>query len=75
MTPTTAAMIAAPAIETIALIGLWLRLRWRTEQQRGHRRYIVALAKVLPCGSSIRDLHGEGRSTQLTIGSTSEESR
>ncbi|WP_157110868.1 hypothetical protein [Nocardia anaemiae] len=73
MTPIVAAVITALGIHGIAFGGLWIRLRWQTKQQRVHRRYIVALAHSLPRGSRIDDLHGNGRRTRLTIGSTSKE--
>jgi hypothetical protein len=73
MTSTVVAAIAGLGIHVFAFGGLWLRLRSQARQQRLHRRYVVDLARVLPSGSRIDDLHGGGRRTRLTIGPTSKD--
>ncbi len=68
MTLTITEVVVTLGIHAVALCGLWLRLRWRVEQQRGHHRYMVTLARFLPADSRVDDIHGDGQRTQLTIG-------
>ncbi|WP_280273556.1 hypothetical protein [Nocardia wallacei] len=64
----TVMLVTTVAIHVLGTVGLWLRLRFSAEQQRGHRRYMIAIARALPVGSRVDDRHGDGRRTQLTIG-------
>lgn len=68
MTLTVTEVAGTLGIHAIALCGLWLRLRWRAEQQRGHHRYMVAMVRLLPTGSRIDDLHDGGQRTRFTVG-------
>jgi len=68
MTLTIAEVAATLGIHVVALAGLWLRLRWRAEQQRGHHQYMVALTRILPAGSRVDALRDGGQRTQLTVG-------
>lgn len=57
----------------LALIAVWLRLRWKATELRGHRRQMVELVKVLPVNSSVDTQHGPaGLRTRLTVGRTME---
>lgn len=69
MNPTTAVLVISLGIHVLAVGGLWLRLRWRAEQQRVHRGYLIALVRALPEGSRVDDVHGDGRRTRLILGS------
>lgn len=68
-----AGLIAGLAANVVALLGLWLRLRWKSAQQQGHRQHTVELAQVLPPHSWVDTRHGSnGLRTQLSIGSERE---
>jgi hypothetical protein len=50
------------------LIGLWLRLRWRTRQEHARRRTLVALARALRRGSRLEEHAADGTILRITIG-------
>ncbi len=72
MTLIDAAVVTTLGIQLLTLGGLWLRLRWQAKHQKGHRSYIESLARILPAGSRIDDLHDAGRRTHLMIGPATE---
>lgn len=43
-----AAVLTARVLNLLGLIGLWMGLWWQVKQQKGHRRYVEALARALP---------------------------
>lgn len=56
--------LAAPGF---GLLALWLRLRWRATQEQVHRQYVVAIARALPDGSQIDEVHPDGTRLRLAI--------
>jgi hypothetical protein len=69
MSPVGAGMTVTVVCETMAVIGLWLRLRWKTALLQAHQLYMVELARSLPIGSRIEENRGDGMRTSLTVGS------
>lgn len=65
-------IVTSSIVHVLTLVGLWLRLRWRTRQQRVHRGYLLDLIRALPLGSCLDDDHGGGRRTRLIIGPDTE---
>lgn len=59
-----ATMLAA---QGFGLLGLWLRLRWRAEQEQVHRQYVVAIARALPEGSQFDEGCPDGTWLRLAI--------
>jgi hypothetical protein len=51
----------------ISLVTLWLRLRWRAQQQLERHHYLVTIARTLPEGSNIDEGHSDGTWLKLTI--------
>ncbi len=52
-----------------AVAALWLRLRWKTLQQNGHRMHMAELARTLPEHSHVDSHDGPGGlHTTLTVG-------
>ncbi|WP_157224349.1 hypothetical protein [Nocardia paucivorans] len=64
-----ASLGAGLAGNVVAVLRLWLRLRWKTAQQTGHGQQLTELARVLPSGSSVDFRHDSGGlHTKLTVG-------
>ena len=69
MSPVSAGVAVTVVCETAAVIGLWLRLRWKTTLLQTHQLYMVELARSLPLGSYLEESRGTGVHTRLTVGS------
>ncbi|MEV0027842.1 hypothetical protein [Nocardia sp. NPDC050793] len=64
-----AGLIVGIVGNVLALIAVWLRLRWKAIELRGHRRQMVELVQVLPLNSCVDTHHGPGGlRTRLTVG-------
>lgn len=64
-----ASLVVGLAGNAVAVLGLWLRLRWKATQQAEHCQQLTELARLLPSGSSVDSRHDSGGLyTQLTIG-------
>lgn len=50
------------------LLGLWLRLWWRTRQEHARRRTLVALARALRRGSQLEEHAADGTILRITVG-------
>ncbi|MFD4358080.1 hypothetical protein ACFWPX_36445 [Nocardia sp. NPDC058518] len=56
-----------------AVVALWLRLRWRTAQQKEHRMQMVELVLALPENSYAESQDGPtGFCTRVTVGRSHE---
>jgi hypothetical protein len=62
---TTAATIGAQTI--VGVIGLWLRLRWRTRQEQLHSRMLVELAAALRGGAEVEEPRHNGSRMTLIV--------
>ncbi|MDH6132497.1 hypothetical protein P3T37_001882 [Kitasatospora sp. MAA4] len=55
------------AARVAAVLCQYLRLRWRVRQEHAHREYVEALARSLPRGSRLVEVHPDGSELRLTI--------
>jgi hypothetical protein len=55
------------AAQSLSVLALWLRLRWRVREEQAHRQYLVAVVRTLPAGSTIRERRADGSSLMLTV--------
>ncbi len=62
------------AVRGTSLAGQYLRLRWRVRQEDAHRRYVEALARVLPPGSTLEESGPGGTTLRLATGAGRERS-
>ena len=62
------AAVVGLAVQGSALIGLYLRLRWRERQEHVHRQYLEAVARSLPAGSTLEETSADGSTLRLTTG-------
>lgn len=65
-----AAAVFGLAVQSIAVGGLYLRLRWRVRQEHAHRQYLETLARFLPAGSTLEETGADGSTLRLTTGFT-----
>jgi hypothetical protein len=62
-----AVAFATVAAQSLSVLALWLRLRWRVREEQAHRQYLVAVMRTLPPGSTIRERRADGSSLMLTV--------
>ncbi|WP_449060589.1 hypothetical protein [Planomonospora algeriensis] len=62
---TITSIIASP---TFALLGLWLRLRWRARHEQIHGQNLTNMTKAVPPGGRLKlDKQGDGHHVRLEI--------
>lgn len=59
-----AAMVAG---QTLALLGLWLRLRSRVRQEHAHRQLLVDVVRALPPGGQLHEQRADGACLTLAV--------
>jgi hypothetical protein len=62
-----AAGSAIIAAQGLSVLALWLRLRWRVRAEQVHRQYLVAIVRILPAGSTIKERRADGSSFTLNL--------
>lgn len=67
----TAGDLAVLLVPTTSLLGLWLRLSWRTRQEHARHGTLVDLAQTLPPDSELEETAADG--TRLRIARASSE--
>ena len=50
-----------------SLLGLWLRLSWRTRQERARRETLVDLTHALCPGSELEETAADGTRLRITL--------
>lgn len=65
MNPIIVTAAAAVIGHVLALLALWLRLRWRIQWEHAHRRCLVAVARTMTQGGQIHERRPDD--IQLTI--------
>lgn len=60
--------IGAALYLSVGLITLWLRLRWRTRQERARRRTFVSLARTLPRDGQLEERAADGTVLRIVVG-------
>jgi hypothetical protein len=63
----TAADLAVILGPVTGLVGLWLRLSWRTRQERARRRTLVDLAQTLRRGCEFEEHAADGTRLRITV--------
>lgn len=51
----------------VGLVGLWLRLSWRTRQERARRRTLVTLAQTLRRNSWLEEQMADGTVLRIVV--------
>jgi hypothetical protein len=64
VTATDLVVVLAPVM---SLIALWLRLSWRTRQERARRGTLVDLAQTLRPGSELEETAADGTHLRITL--------
>jgi hypothetical protein len=64
----TAASLGAVFGLVTGLVGLWLRLYWRTRHECARRRTLVALALALRQGSELEERAADGARLRIAVG-------
>ncbi len=67
MISTVVWMAAVVVAHSLSVLALWLRLRWRVQQEHARRRYLVAIARALPEGSQVDEGRSDGTWLRLAI--------
>lgn len=70
MSPITTAVLGAAtviAVNGLALLAAWLRMRWQTQQEHTHRQHLIAIAQALPDGGQIHESRSNGTWTRLAV--------
>jgi hypothetical protein len=65
----TAADLMVVLGSVTGLIGLWLRLSWRAQQERARRRTLVDLVEALRQDSQLEEQAADGTWLRITVGS------
>lgn len=65
-------VVAGLAMRGIAVVELFVRLRWQERQQRAHRAYLAALARTLPLGCRLDEVRADGGELHLVIAQAAE---
>jgi len=63
----TDAGMAAALSPVAGLIGLWLRLSWRTRQEQARHRTLVDLAQALRQGCQLEEHAADGTWLRITV--------
>ncbi|WP_380283723.1 hypothetical protein [Kitasatospora purpeofusca] len=64
---------SAVAARVTTVVCQYLRLRWRVHQEHAHRRTLEALARTLPRGSRLHEVHSDGSTWTLTVARSARE--
>ncbi|HET9658139.1 MAG TPA: hypothetical protein VFP72_22490 [Kineosporiaceae bacterium] len=59
--------LAMALVPVTSLLALWLRLSWRTRQERARRGTLVDLAQTLPPGSELEETAADGTHLRITL--------
>ncbi|WP_433229967.1 hypothetical protein ACQP2H_30455 [Micromonospora sp. CA-248260] len=60
-------LAAAVVTSLTGLVTLWIRARWRVNQERTRGESLIAIAEALPSGARLRDQRADGSSITLTL--------
>lgn len=65
----TTAIITGVAIKVCGLLGLWMRLRWRSRHEQVERSYLDGLSGIAPAGCSweVDDERGDGKRLRIRV--------
>ncbi|WP_433133669.1 hypothetical protein ACQPWW_16480 [Micromonospora sp. CA-240977] len=60
-------VVTAVAGNLTVLGALWIRVRWRDQQEKTRGDALVAIAEALPGGGRLRDQRADGSCLTLTV--------
>ncbi|SCL25797.1 hypothetical protein GA0070616_3177 [Micromonospora nigra] len=63
-----AAVAVVGSLTTLA--GLWIRVRWRAQQEKVRGESLIAIAEALPGGGRLRDQRADGSCITLSVPAT-----
>jgi hypothetical protein len=74
-TASVVAGVAAIAGHGLAVLALWLRLRWRVRHEQVRGGCVVDLARALANGGEIDELRSDGSRVKLSVRSGARDAR
>jgi hypothetical protein len=63
--------VVAAVVGNLTVLGaLWIRARWRAQQEKARGDSLIAIAEALPGGGRLRDQRADGSCITLTVPAT-----